>query len=264
MHLDAYFRRIGYTGPRTPTLDTLRALQEAHVQAVPFENLDVLLDRRIGLELSELERKIVQDRRGGYCFEHNTLFREVLRLLDFRVTPLLARVRWQVPREVKTPLTHMVLRVEIDERPWLADVGFGGVGSTAPLALHTDEEQKTSHDTRRVIVRDGYLVHQVFFHGNWGDVYQFRPEEPAAMDFEMGNLFSCTHPQSHFRNNLVVTRVRPDGRVVLFNREFTLRKLDGRAETQPVNSPAHLLELLAEHFDLRFPPDTRFALPVFG
>jgi len=256
--LDAYFARIGYVGSREPTLATLRALQLAHVSAVPFENLDVLLGRTISLAPADVFRKIVAAGRGGYCFENNSLFRDALRALGFPVTPLLARVRWQVAPAVRTPLTHMVLRVEADGRPWLADAGFGSVGATAPLALDTHAEQATPHDARRLVERDGYVVHQVRFGAGWSDVYQFRLEEPAAMDFEMGNLFSCTHPQAHFRNNLVVTLVRPDRRWVIFNREFTVRHADGRTETRPVATPDELLALLADHFALRFPAGTRF------
>ncbi len=259
--LDAYFTRIGHAGPRPPTLATLRALQLAHVSAVPFENLDVLLGRRISLEPAAVHRKLVHDRRGGYCFENNSLFRDVLRALGFTVTPLLARVRWQVPAGVKTPLTHMVLRVELDGRAWLADVGFGGVGATGPLLLEPGLEQDTPHERRRLIARDDYLVHQVRFGDTWGDVYQFRLEEPAPMDFEMGNVFSWSHPQAHFRNNLVVTLVRPDHRLIVFNGEFTVRHRDGRAETRPVGSPDDLLALLADRFGLHFPAGTRLGPP---
>jgi N-hydroxyarylamine O-acetyltransferase len=261
MDLAAYFTRLGYTGPHTPTLETLRGLQAAHVAAIPFENLDVLLGRGISLEPAALFRKLVHDRRGGYCFEHNSLFRDVLRALGFTVTPLLARVRWQVPPDTKTPLTHMVLRVDLEGCSWLADVGFGGVGATAPLRLGTTEEQPTPHDTRRLLERDGYVVHQLRLNLNWADVYQFRLEEPAPMDFEMGNLFSCTHPRAHFRNNLVVTRAQPDRRVILFNRDFTVRYPDGRTDTRPVADADELLALLAQHFGLHFPAGTRFGPP---
>jgi N-hydroxyarylamine O-acetyltransferase len=260
--LDAYFARIGYTGPREPTIATLRTLQLAHVSSVPFENLDVLLGRRVSLEPSDIFKKIVHNRRGGYCFEQNSLFRDVLRAIGFSVTPLLARVRWQVPPEVKTPLTHMVLRVAVAGRPWLADAGFGGVGSTDPLALDTADQQDTFHDTRRLIMREGTFVHQVRFAATWADVYEFRIEEPAPMDFEMGNLFSCTHPKAHFVNNLVVTLIQPDRRFVILNREFTVRQLNGQAETRPIPSPDELLALLAERFGLHFPAGTRFRTPA--
>jgi len=139
--VDAYFARIGYAGPRTANLATLRGIHDCHARTIPFENFDVLLGRGISLELAAIEQKLVRDRRGGYCFEHNGLLAAVLRTLGFRVTTLLARVRWNVPAEVAMPQTHMILRVEIEGRPWLADAGFGGLGLTAPIALDTESEQ---------------------------------------------------------------------------------------------------------------------------
>src|SRR4051812_2008631 len=94
--LDAYFRRIGYSGSRTPTFEVLAAIHERHVRTIPFENLDILLGRDIRIDLASVSRKLVHDQRGGYCFEQNTLFAGVLRALGFVVRPLIARVRWQL------------------------------------------------------------------------------------------------------------------------------------------------------------------------
>jgi len=260
--LDAYFARIGYTGPRAPTLTVLRALHLQHMMAVPTENLDVLLGRPISIDLVSLGRKLVQERRGGYCFEHNTLFHEVLRTLGFHVTPLLGRVRWQVPADFRTGLTHMVLRVEAEGRPWLVDVGMGAVGPTAPLVLDTEDEQSTPHERRRLLRRGDVILHQLRSGHEWLDVYEFsRQTVPVPIDFELSNWYSCTHPKAYFMNNLVVTRTEPDRRVIIHNCDFTLRYPDGRAETHNIASPDELLALLAEHFNLHFPAGTRFGRP---
>lgn len=261
-NLDGYFSRIGYTGPRNATLDTLRALQLRHVCAIPFENLDVLLGRTIALDLPAIERKLVQDRRGGYCYEQNTLFAAVLRSLGFHVTPLIARVRWQISPEIGTGRTHMVLRVEIDGRPWLVDAGFGSVGASGPIALDTEAEQTTPHEPRRIVRRGDYLVHQVRSGADWGDVYQFTSDEVPPIDYEIANWYSNKHPRSHFQHNLIATRVLPEGRAAIFNREFIRRTRDGVAHKQEIRSPEELLGLLAEHFDLHFPAGTRFNPPA--
>ncbi|HEY6175060.1 MAG TPA: arylamine N-acetyltransferase, partial [Kofleriaceae bacterium] len=122
--LDRYFARIGYDGPRDATLATLNGIANAHVQAIPFENLDVLLGRGIDLDLDAVQRKLVDDRRGGYCFEQNSLLLAVLGELGFEARPLSARVRMQRPRDFVPARTHLVVRVELDG-PWLADVGIG-------------------------------------------------------------------------------------------------------------------------------------------
>lgn len=261
LDLPAYFARIGYTGQREPTLAVLRALQLQHMMAVPTENLDVLRGRPISIDPALLERKLVHERRGGYCFEQNSLFQEVLRSLGFIVTPLLARVRWQVPAGHRTGLTHMVLRVEIAGRSWLVDVGMGGVGATAPLALDTEAEQSTPHELRRLLSKSGVTLHQMRSGAEWLDVYEFTQNEPVPMDFELSNWYSCTHPKAFFVNNLVVTRVESDRRVIVYNCDFTYRYPDGRAETKNIESPEELLALLAEHFDLPFPAGTRFGKP---
>lgn len=264
MDLDKYFARIGYTGPRAADLQTLRALHQLHVQAIPFENLDVLLGRPIDMSEAAVGRKLVDDLRGGYCFEHNTLFRAALRMLGFEVEPFLARVRFNVPAEIRTGLTHMILRVTIDGRPWLADVGFGGVGGSAPLALDTEETQITPHEPRRLIRRGDLFVHQALLGGEWKDAYEFVLEPPAAIDFEMGNWYSCTHPQAHFMNNLVVARLEGRQRLIITNREFIVRQIDGSAERRQIGSPAELIELLANRFGLVFPETTVFRAPGLG
>src|SRR5262245_17801213 len=135
--LDRYFARIGYGGPHTPTLATLHGIAAAHVQTIPFENLDVLLGRRIDVDPVAIEQKLVGDRRGGYCFEQNALLLTVLTALGFEARPLSARVRYQRPRDFLPARTHLCVRVELDE-PWLADVGIGSMSMSAAIRLVLD------------------------------------------------------------------------------------------------------------------------------
>ncbi|MEO8500827.1 MAG: arylamine N-acetyltransferase [Vicinamibacteria bacterium] len=145
MNLDRYFARIGFTGPPNADLATLRALHRLHIEAIPFENLDVLLGRRIDMSEAAVESKIVDDGRGGYCFEQNTLFRGVLNALGFQTEAFLGRIRRNVPADVRTPLTHMVLRVTVEGAPWLADVGFGSLGTPAPIRRAADAPRTPPH-----------------------------------------------------------------------------------------------------------------------
>lgn len=259
--LERYLQRIGYHGSREPTLATLRSLHLHHGRAIPFENLDVVLERRISIDLDVVAEKLITQHRGGYCFEQNTLFREMLRTLGFKVVALLARVRWQVPAEVATARTHMVLQVDIDERPWMADVGFGGIGTTEPLALDSESEQATSHETRRLVRTGNDMLHQVRIGDEWHDVYLLNLKPPPLVDFELGNWYSCTHPHATFVNNLVAALVTPTGRAVIFNHELTLRSGNGTTTTQPIRTQAELRELLVKHFGLHFPAETNFIVP---
>ncbi len=259
--LDAYFVRIRYAGARAATAEVLTAIHQHHARAIPFENLDVLLGRPINLELAAIEQKLVREKRGGYCFEQNNLLAAVLRALGFQVTPLIARVRWQVPPEVDTALTHMLLRVDVDARSFLADVGFGSRALFTPLALEFDREQGGSIEPRRLVQRDRLVVYQNRADDAWTDVYQFTLDAAPAIDFELGNWFTSTHPQSRFRQNLTLARAGDGCRHALLNREFVTRYAGGRTESRTLATPDELLDVLAEFFGLHFPPGTRFGPP---
>lgn len=144
LRLDAYLRRIGFAGEPKADLATLTALHADHVGAIPFEALDPFLRRPVGLDLATLQRKLVEGRRGGYCFELNTLFKAGLEAIGFSVTALGARVRWMsAPQEPLGPRSHMLLMVETPQGPHLADVGFGSCLIDAPLPLVVDRELAT-------------------------------------------------------------------------------------------------------------------------
>jgi N-hydroxyarylamine O-acetyltransferase len=257
LDLDAYLARLGYDGPRTPTLSTLHAITAAHTRTIPFENLDVLLGRGIDIDPAAIFAKLVMQRRGGYCFEQNGLLLLVLEALGFRAVPISARVRWQRPRDVTPPRTHVFLRVEVDGASWLTDVGVGGMSLTAALRLEADIEQATPHEPRRLVREGSVWFHQARLGDEWCDVCEFTLEEMPAIDRELGNWYTSAHPQSHFRNRLLVARAGHEGeRRTLLNRDFTVRSRTGDATTRTIASPAELLEVLAAEFGLELPPGT--------
>ncbi len=262
LDLGAYFARIGYRGPREPTLSVLHAITAAHSESIPFENLDVLLRRPIHLDVGAVFRKLVHEGRGGYCFEQNGLFLHVLEALGFQVSPLSARVRLQRPRNYTPPRTHVFIRVEIQGESWLTDVGVGALSLTSAIRLADGIEQPTPHELRRVVREGPRLFHQVRLGDEWNDVCEFTLEEMPPIDRELGNWFTSTHPQSHFRSRLIVARAAPEGRrLSVLNDELTVRDRDGRAEKRRIGSPDDLLEILAVHFNLHFPAGVRFGPP---
>lgn len=259
LDLAAYFSRIGYRGPRAPTIEVLNALTSAHAQAIPFENLDVLLGRGIDLAPEAVFDKIVRRRRGGYCFEHNGLFLEVLTALGFAVRPLSARGRILPARDQTPPRTHVLLEVQVGGERWLTDVGVGALSLTSAIRFAIDEEQRTPHEPRRIIREAEHWLHQARLGDTWTDVYEFTGEEMPLIDREVGNWYTSAHPRSHFRNLLLVARAASDGgRVTLRDGELKRRGRDGRAETRIIDSPEELLAVLRAEFDLAFPPGTRF------
>ena len=257
LDLDAYCARIGYDGPRRATLSTLHAVTAAHTRAIPFENLDVLLNRGIDIGTAAIFDKLVVRRRGGYCFEQNGLLLAALEALGFQVAPLSARVRWQRPRDFTPPRTHVFLRVELEGESWLTDVGVGGMSLTAALRLEPDIEQATPHEPRRLTREGGRWFHQARLGDAWHDVCEFTLEEMPVIDRELGNWYTSAHPQSHFRNRLWVAIAGHDGeRRTLLNRELTVRSPTGGARTRIIGSPGELLDVLAAEFGLALPSGT--------
>ena len=194
LDLDAYLGRIGYHGPREPSLGTLMALHEAHVGAIPFENLDILLGRPILLHLGALQAKLVAGRRGGYCFEHNTLFLAVLERIGFEVTPLAARVR--TGTTAVRPRTHMTLLVDLSGERFLSDVGFGGDGPLHPIPFGAALPAALGDTAGRLKREADLWVLEGTSGGDWTDLYAFTLERQFPVDYEMANHFTSTYPQS--------------------------------------------------------------------
>jgi len=251
LHLDRYFARIGYDGPRAATLDVLRDLQRLHTQTIPFENLNPLTGRRVLLALPELVDKLVEQRRGGYCYEHNLLFAQVLTQLGFEVTPLSARVLWRRDPATVPARTHMTLRVDIGDDAWMTDVGFGLVTPTAPLRLVAGEAQQTTLEPYRfaAAARDAFDL-EVKTGDMWSKVYRFDLQRTESIDYEVMNWYVSTHPDSFFLANLVACRIAPAARRVLFNDLYTERAPDGRKEERHVTSALELEACLRDEFGI--------------
>ncbi|GJI88994.1 arylamine N-acetyltransferase family protein [Duganella hordei] len=255
--LDAYCARIGYTGPRAPTLETLRALHQLHPAAIPFEAIDVLLDRPVLLAPEAVDAKLIHAGRGGYCFEQNSLFQRVLSALGFQVEPLIAQVRWMAGAEaLHRPRTHMVLRVTIDGQPWLCDVGFGSSVLTSPIRFDLQTPQSTPHEQFRLTPQGNEHLLELLLGDDWMPVYLIAPSPCRDGDYEMANYYTSTYPQSHFRRDLIVARTTPEARHALLRNRLTIRRADGGSERRFLS--ADEIELaLAEVFRLPVAPDWR-------
>lgn len=249
--LDAYLARIGLTGPRDANFDTLAALARAHAQAIPFESLAVLASGPPDLSLPAVQHKLVAQRRGGYCYEHNALLQAALQALGFDVIGLSARVRHGVPADVDMPRSHMVLLVRLQGRPLLVDAGFGSLTLTAPVRLDVDGPQRTPHEPVRTVPHgDDAFELQALVGDAWQPLYRFDLVRQLHVDYVQQNWHTATRPGALFANNLVVARPVPDGRHVLFNRTLTRRHPDGRADRRTLESEADLQRTLHEVFGL--------------
>ncbi|MDO8837748.1 MAG: arylamine N-acetyltransferase [Parvibaculum sp.] len=248
--LDSYFARIGYDGPRAPTLDTLKALHYAHALSIPFENLDVLAKRPVNLDLPSLQRKLVTEKRGGYCFEVNALFAAVLGELGFDVTTLIGRVRWMAPENADTARSHMLMRVELPEGPFVADVGFGGLTMTGPIRFETGIEQQTPHEPRRLLTHEDGFELQAKIAGEWTPIYRFTLEPHRRSDYEVASWYTSTHPGSIFVQFLMAGLPREGQWLSLFNCDFKIRSLDGKAEARKLESVDEIADVLGTYFGI--------------
>jgi len=256
LDLGAYLRRISFIGEPRPDLPTLRALHLAHVTAIPFENLDIQMGLPIRLDLASLQAKLVQRRRGGYCFEQNGLFLAVLRQVGFEVIACEARVRRGAT--MLLPRTHMMLLVQLEGRRWLCDVGFGGEGLLQPLSLDGQPHVQFLHRFRVVEETEGERlnVFQCFLDGAWVDFYAFRAEERFPVDYEMANHYTSTHPESRFVKTLTAQLAGPEVRRVLRNRSYA--EIRGEAVEGRELAPEEVIPVLRGTFGLDVPEGVRF------
>lgn len=214
MDVRAYLDRIAYSGPASPTLETLRALHRAHLLAVPFENLDIQRGVPIVLDEEKLFDKIVARQRGGFCYELNGLFAALLREIGFDVTLLSAGV-WEPDHNRFAPDgDHLVLLVGLEER-WLADVGFGD-SFRDPLRLD-DPDDQTEGNTAYRITREGdeWTMMERDGLGKRTGGYLFTLRRRTLHDFMFGSHYHQTHPDSPFTRKPFCTRATPAGRITL-------------------------------------------------
>jgi len=250
MDAQAYLRRIGYSGPTAPTLETLRGLHLAHLLSVPFENLDIpLLRRPLALAPDALYEKVVTRRRGGLCYELNGLFAELLSSLGFRIDLLAAEV-FSSKGTWGPPFAHVALRVHLDE-PWLADVGFGRDSFREPLRLESVEPQDRHGVTYR-LARNGVqrILQMRSGDGNeWANLYRFGPESREMDDFEAMCLVHQTSPEAPFTSVPVVGLATVDGRITLVDRRLKI-VVAGTSEERDLPDDESRARALREYFGI--------------
>ena len=251
-----YLDRIAYTGPTEPTAETLRLLHRAHLFAVPFENLDIALSRKIVCDEDTFLRKIVEHRRGGFCYELNGAFAVLLRELGYVVTLLSARVA-RDDGSYSPEFDHLALRVDLAE-PWLADVGFGDL-CLDPLRLATGAEQEQEGWKFRVVSEsDSQHVERMERHGTkrrrgdgWKRQYSLTQTPRRLDEFADMCRYHQTSPESPFTRKRVCSLATSDGRVTLSDRTLIITRngaRNGEREERLLSSEAEWQIALREHF----------------
>ncbi|WKD50342.1 arylamine N-acetyltransferase family protein [Microbulbifer spongiae] len=251
--LDSYFARIGYSGRPAQTLQTLKALLARHIDSIPFENITPFLGEPVNIELAAIEDKLVHHQRGGYCFEQNALLRAVLQQIGFQVTGLAARVLWQMPEGHQSAQSHMLLRVVLEGVPYLLDAGFGSNTPSAPLRMDSAARQSTPHAVYRLtLIGEEYLL-EIRIAQGWAPLYRFDCRPRTAGDYKMANWYCCTHPESRFVQQLIATRIVPEGRHVLLDRQLSYQPIDGPKTEKTLADVGDLRRTLLAVFGIEVP-----------
>ncbi|XP_060920631.1 arylamine N-acetyltransferase, pineal gland isozyme NAT-10-like [Labrus mixtus] len=226
MDVKTYLARVGFCGPAESSLHVLRSLHRCHQLSVPFENLTVHSGGRVKLDPPLLYDKIVNQRRGGFCFENNGLFSWLLRQLGFQVTLFSAQVKSLKTGFYGPPFDHLVLMVSLDGKRWLCDVGFGGPGFSDPLSLETSGPQEQGHRVYRI--RKDERMHFLEWQreenrgtdGDWTEIYKFTLEPRCLEDFVELCQYHQSSPCSIFYCKSVCTILKPGGRLTYIGRRL--------------------------------------------
>lgn len=253
LDLDAYLERIRYDGSLTPSAQTLCRLHRAQVMSIPFENLDLFLARPLPLDPASLVRKLVDQRRGGYCHELNGLFLLVLRHLDFTVTPLAARV---IADETPIQKSHQMMLVEVSGERWLADTGFGSNGliEAIPLELEREFPQHLERFRLQADPKLGFVL-QHHLADQWRSLYAFTLEPYYPADYEMMHYYTSNSPATLFTQHVVCTLPTEDARLILYDDTLKVRRRTETVTTLITGKGAYR-EMLRHYFDIALPPGT--------
>ncbi|MGG5207875.1 arylamine N-acetyltransferase family protein [Chryseobacterium sp. MIQD13] len=249
--LDLYLERIGSGSLEynIGKLELLKKLHRLHPENITFENMDSFTGKVPSLQAEDIFNKLVKLQRGGYCYEQNLLFKNVLESLGFSIKIHLARVVWGSKDGTGTARSHMLLTTDIDNVKYLVDVGFGSMTLTSPIVLKTDIEQETPNGLFRLINTDGFYRLEVL-KDEWLPIYKFTLEEAEFSDLEMANWYIATGPGSVFIKFLMITRVDKEARYALFNNTLNVRRNDGRKESSEISGPDQLASTLKNYFNL--------------
>lgn len=248
MNIEAYLERINYRGSLRPTAETLRGLQVAHLLTVPFENLSIHRQEPIVLETEALFGKIVERRRGGFCYEANGLFAALLSGLDFQVKMLAAEVA-KSDGSFGPNFDHMTLMVTLEQR-WLADVGFGD-SFREPLLLDERGEQAQGERRYKIVAdKSKLLLKQREKIGEWKSQYQFTLQPYEFADYAEMCRYHQTSTQSHFTQKRICSRATENGRVSLSEMRLIITSENGERDERVLESQEEYAAALREHFGI--------------
>lgn len=247
MDVQAYLNRIQYSGPVKPTFESLRLLHRRHLETVPFENLDIWRSKPITMDESSFVRKVVDEHRGGFCYELNGAFAALLHALGFDVTLISARVA-RADGAMSPEFDHLALTIDLGDT-WLADVGFGDLFAE-PLLLKPGSDQIQDVGAFRISEHGGFLVvERRQADSNWKPEYFFTLRPRQLQDFAPMCHFHQTSPVSHFTQKRICSRLTRDGRITISDRKLIVTA-GGIRNERSLSSEEDWARAIKEHFGI--------------
>lgn len=254
--IDRYLNRLGIQHAIGVNEKSLFDIQTQQLKSLTFENIDCLLDRDISTDPIYLQKKMIENDRGGYCFELNQILLNALIEIGFNVRPLLSRVMYRGTGI--NPKTHILLLATLNNKKFLVDAGFGGPGLFSPMPFELNRVEQQVHGQFKIEADQefSFILKKLNSEtGEWARVFAFTEDLVYPADLEMSNFYTSKVPTSHFRHNLIAALFTNEGRYTLLNRRFSFVKNNGQAEVQEIETEKELLQILTSQFRLKVPTE---------
>jgi N-hydroxyarylamine O-acetyltransferase len=247
--LPDYLQRIDYQGACNADIETVTALMKHQLMHIPFENIDVLKRIEISMQPEKIVNKLIYQQRGGYCFELNGLFTQVLQTLD--IPYQLIGARPVIPGE-KKPRTHLALALQLNDETWLCDLGFGRYGIRKPINLkQINQIIEQDHDCFMLTQDEpGNYLLKTQIKGEWAEQYEFDLIDQQWIDFIPANHYTSTHPDSIFVNNLILVQYTETGRKIMNN--YVLKLINNGQQDVQIINPPDMATVIKQEFNLSF------------
>lgn len=259
-NLESYLKRIDINHSINVNEKSLFEIQTQQLKSLTFENIDCLMDKDILLDSQSLQKKLVEEGRGGYCFELNQLLLEALQTAGFKVRPILSRVMYRGTGI--NPRTHVFLIATLNNKKYIVDAGFGGPGLFTPMPFELNRVDQQANGNFKIEVDQEFgfiLKKETLEKGIWQNVFAFNEDQVYPADLEMSNFYTSKVPSSHFRHNLIAALFTEHGRYTLLNRKFSTLSNNGQAETREIESETELQNVLTTKFNLKVPGELSLA-----
>lgn len=257
MDIQTYLKRLNLNQALKVDLDTLITLHRAHAFTIPFENFNVRLEKPISIEPKDIFEKLILNNRGGYCYELNILFAELLKEIGFKVTPLIGRPLYGYNNALR-PRTHMILKVHLHQKNYLCDLGFGGKGLIEPIELVYGQDNEQFGEVFSLANHpEGYEL-QCKIEDEWLSLYSFDLTEQSYIDYELANFYNMSSPDSRFTQQIICAKPTPQGRILLLDKTFKYVH-EGKNIIKTLDSIEEYEAILHTYFNI----DKKIATPLF-